>query len=446
MKTNKTGNQFEALGSSGWRNLAGISHHWFWVFAIASWAAIACPANEPGAVQRVLCIGDSITKPVLKHRMGLLVVKTTPGARVTVQQVAHEFPFGTVIDGRAFNGKLSPADREKYLAVLKDNFNSVVSGNALKWPATERKQGEVNYSVADAILAWCTENGLRIRGHCVYWAEDEFVQDWVKQLDTPALRNAVEARAMNLLGRYRDKIDEFDVNNEMLHGHFYEKRLGESIHREMFLWCKKANPKAILYVNDYGVLPGDYLNKGDGLEKYDKQIESLLASGAPVGGIGLQGHFKDRVDKEKVKRVLDRLSRFNLPIKITEFDMKTLDENAKAKGLEDLYRVCFEHPAVDGILMWGFWEKAHWLTSKRWGIDGYSALWDKDWNPMPAAKVYRDLVFKEWWTNYEGTADEKGICEVPVFLGRHKVTASGAEMTVGLSKSEPRKEITLPSQ
>jgi GH35 family endo-1,4-beta-xylanase len=125
------------------------------------------------------------------------------------------------------------------------------------------------------------------------------------------------------------------------------------------------------------------------------QIESLLALGVPIGGIGLQCHFGERVDRQKVRRVPNRLSRFNLPIKVTEFDMKTLNEDAMAKGLEDLYRACFEHPSVTGILIWGFWAKCHRLSTKQYGIEGYTALWDKDGKTMPAAKVYRDLVFRE---------------------------------------------------
>ncbi len=378
--------------------------------------------------------------PHLKHRMADLVVKTAPGMKVTVRQLAHEFWFGTAISSGILSGNPASADKEKYLAVLKENFNSAVHENAMKWYSTERRRGEINYEEADACLQWCSNNGLRMRGHCVYWAVDQFAQDWVKKLGDQALRSAVEARAIDLLTHYRGKIDEFDVNNEMVHGDFYARRLGDPIRKEMFLWCKEANPDAILYMNDYGIL------SARDLPKYEQQIESLLAQGTPIGGIGLQGHFRGGVDRDKVKRVLDSLSQFNLPIRITEFDIKTLDEDAKARGLEALYRTCFEHPSVNGILMWGFWAKAHWLSSERWGIDGYTALWDKDWNPMPAARVYRDLVFREWWTRYEGTANRDGICEVPVFLGKHRISAAGAETVIELSNSGDRKEVDLSAQ
>jgi GH35 family endo-1,4-beta-xylanase len=383
---------------------------------------------------------ESGVNPKLKHRMATLVVKTGAGASVAVKQQKHEFWFGTAISSRMFTGRVSAADKKKYLEVLKENFNSAVHENAMKWYSTEKSKGKITYKNADVMVQWCMDNGLRVRGHCVFWAVDNYVQDWIKKLDDQALRKKVESRAIDLITHYRGKVSEFDVNNEMVHGRFFAGRLGDSIRKEMFVWCKKANPDAVLYVNDYGILSG-----GD-LGKYEKQIDTLLKQGAPIGGIGLQGHFGKSVNRKKIKQVLDRLSRYKLPIKITEFDIKNLDENAKAKGLKDLYEVCFEHPSVDGILMWGFWANSHWLSSKKYGIKGYTALWDKDWNPMPAAKVYRDLVFRKWWTDFKGTADNKGVCEIKVFLGQHKITAGGKEQVINLTKPETRTLIDIPVQ
>ena len=409
------------------------------IWAAAAGLSIALGASAAGADGRDTPEGSRV-----KHRMGTLVVRTSPGARVSVRQVRHEFWFGSAVGTGPFAGKLPEADRARCLAVLKENFNAAVHENAMKWAANERGPGRTDYREADAILKWCEENGLRMRGHCVFWGVERFIQNWVKGLDDAALRGALERRALDVVSRYRGRIAEFDVNNEMLRENYYAKRLGAGNVKDMFLWCRQANPDAVLYVNDYGILTSSRVAGADSLDQYERQIESFLAAGVPVGGIGLQGHFGGRVNRERVTRVLDRLSRFNLPIKITEFDMKTLDERAKAEGLETLYRTCFEHPAVDGILMWGFWAKAHWLSTPEWGIAGYTALWDADWNPMPAAEAYRRLVFQEWWTRFEGTADAQGICETPVFFGRHKAAVPGGEAEVEVLKSRPRVEIRLP--
>ena len=380
---------------------------------------------------------DALDEAIRTYRMGTLVIKTAPGATVQVRQLQHEFWFGTCIAQRIFTGTIPQKDKEKYLEIQKNNFNSAVHENAMKWYSTERNRGVIDYHNADVMLKWCEDNGLRMRGHCVYWAVDEFVQDWIKKLDDTTLYSVLERRATDLLTHYKGRIPEYDINNEMIHGNYYTRRLGNEIRTDMFQWCKKADPGALLYVNDYNIM------SGDDLDKYEQHIEALLEAGVPVGGIGIQGHFRDRVDPAKVKRALDRLSRFNLPIKITEFDILTLDEDVKAQGLKDVYSICFAHPSVTGILMWGFWAGSHWRSSERWGIPEYTALWDKDWNPTPAAKTYRDLFFRQWWTDFAGTADDKGICEVQVFYGRHRIVADNRERIVAFPSGEKRMVVDL---
>lgn len=369
--------------------------------------------------------------PRLAHRMATLLVRADPGTEVKVEQLSHEFWFGTAMSSRIFTGRFSEEDRKIYLATLKEHFNAIVPENAMKWGSTERRLGRVSYQSADQLVAWAESNGLRIRGHCVFWGVDEFVQPWIRQVDDASLRDAMQERARGLLTRYRGRVDEFDLNNEMLHGHYYAKRLGDPIRKEMFLWAKEANTDACLYVNDFSIL------SGGALPKYARQIDSLLAEGVPLGGIGLQGHFDKHVDADKVLHTLDTLARFDLPIKITEFDMKTIDEAAKAKGLETLYRTAFAHPAVDGILMWGFWAKLHWRGTTRFGTPGYTALWDDDWTPTPSARTYRRLVFDEWWTQYKGVTNDKGERRIPVFLGKHRLLIDGKETTV---------EVTTPGE
>ena len=191
----------------------------------------------------------------------------------------------------------------------------------------------------------------------------------------------------------------------------------------MFQWARAADPKAILYVNDYGSLV-----EGPHTGMYATQVERLTAGGAPVGGIGCQGHFSDRwpPDPKVIKKALDRLGKLGLPIKVTEYDMNTADEQRKARALAEVYRTCFAHPAVEGILMWGFWEGAHWCPK--------AALWRKDFTPTPAAETYRDLVFNQWWTRFAGRADAEGVCRIRAFYGRHRVDVGGRAWEIDLTR------------
>jgi hypothetical protein len=134
------------------------------------------------------------------------------------------------------------------------------------------------------------------------------------------------------------------------------------------------------------------------------------------------------------------LAQFNLPIKITEFNMpgqrskflkersvkmSNEEEERKAKNLVDYYRICFANPAVEGILMWGFWAGANWIPA--------SSLYDEDWSPTPALEAYQSLIFDEWWTDAKQQSNKEGICTIRAFYGTHKVLVDGVERTVTLS-------------
>jgi GH35 family endo-1,4-beta-xylanase len=370
--------------------------------------------------------------------MGELVVRVKPGAQVHVEQLRHEFWFGAALSSGAFSGRLNAEDQRRYEQTFLANFNAAVTENALKWHDMERRRGDVNYGVVDAILAWTDEHDIPLRGHCMFWGVPGRVQDWLKQLNDDDLREALKNRATTAAHRYRGRFAEYDLNNEMLHANYYADRLGPAITRQMANWVKDADRDARLFVNDYDILTGKRL------DDYIKHIRGLLEQGTPLAGIGVQGHLHgETFDPKALHHALDELGKIGLPIRVTEFnmpgqrsrfmrrrDLKLTEEQeqAKAKALTDYYRICFAHPAVEGILMWGFWEGANWIRQ--------SSLYRRDWTPTPAAHAYRDLVFKQWWTRWEGKADANGQCRVPAFYGKHAVTSGGQTKEVLLGREK----------
>jgi len=194
--------------------------------------------------------------------MGTLVVEAAPGMEVRVEQVRHEFWFGAALASQMFGGRSGGEDASKYRQVFLDNFNAAVTENALKWHSMERRKGEVDYSVADAILAWTAEHEIPLRGHNVYWGVPDMVQPWLKQLDDAALRDILKARALDVAHRYRGRFAEYDLNNEMLHGDYYEQRLGPGITLDMATWMRQEDPQAVLFLNDYDIV--DYSTKWHG--------------------------------------------------------------------------------------------------------------------------------------------------------------------------------------
>ena len=204
---------------------------------------------------------EAIDSRIAEIRMGDLIVKTRPGAKVRIKQVRHEFLFGTAIpNSLAENSEnpMSPEDREQYLRLLSDNFNYAVHENALKWYGNEKERGVVDYSVADRIWELCKSLNIPMRGHTIYWEKEEFNEEWLKELNNDELRLAIKNRAESLMNHFKDRIDEYDLNNEMLHGNFFRRRFGYGIVSEMAWMVKAHNPDAKLYMNDYGIADVGY--------------------------------------------------------------------------------------------------------------------------------------------------------------------------------------------
>jgi len=388
---------------------------------------------------------SQLDRAIAEHRTGTLTVLTEPGHEVRVEQLRHEFWFGAAISSGPFGWQADSPDTAKYKEVFLENFNAAVTENALKWHAMEGKQGQIDYSIVDAILAWTEENDIPLRGHNIFWGVPQFVPGWQKSLDDDALRETIKNRAVTIGRKYKGRFAEYDLNNEMLHANYYEDRLGPQITKQMADWVREGDPEAVLYLNDYDILTGSRV------DDYVVQAKGLLAQGVPIGGLGVQGHVHgDRFDADALKRSLETLAELKLPIRITEFNMpgqksrygrdrnarlSDAEEEAKAKALVDYYRICFAQPAVKGILMWGFWEGANWIPA--------SSLYRRDWTPTPAAGAYRDLVYREWWTDWKGKADGEGRCELRAFYGKHRVTVGGESRVVELKGDVGKGEVSF---
>jgi len=387
---------------------------------------------------------SAIDARIEKIRMGDIIVRTNPGADVKVEQVRHEFLFGTAITNHLAEkdeSAMSPEDRKMFLKILSENFNYAVHENALKWYDCEKEPNVVDYYTADRIWQLCKDHNIPMRGHCIFWAKEKYIMPWLKELNNDELRAAINRRAIGVTKHFKGRIEEFDLNNEMINGNFFRRRLGDGIVKEMAYAAKEGNSNITLYLNDYGIL----VENGYNAAAYITQIENLLANGVPIDGIGCQGHFVtiDKADSsgraattpEHVQQTLDRLAKFNLPIKITECLFVADDEQGMAEALRMFFPICFAHPNVEAILMWGFWEVGHWQP--------HTAMWKKDWTPTPQALAYRDLVFNKWWTQTSGKADNNGMFKVHAFYGDYIITSNGQARKVTLSKKEKSTRVSF---
>ena len=323
-----------------------------------------------------------------------------PNTAIAIRQTRHHFGFGSAINNNIAN----PA----YASFFRTNFEWAVMENESKWYSNEPSRSNVTYTVANSITNFCFANGITLRGHTIFWAVDDFVQNWVKSLSNAELLIHLTNRLNSAVKHFKGTFVHWDVNNEMLHGNYFGDRLGNWVNPWMFKHARLLDTNVTLFVNDYNVVAG---NETDA---YKQQIAALISSNAPVGGIGAQGHFGATVNPLLTEARLDSLAEMNLPIWISEYDSLNADAMIRADNLETLYRIAFSKSAVEGILMWGFWAGSHWRGSN-------AAIVDLNWTLNAAGQRYQSLL-AEWTTVTNGLSGAAGLFNFRGFHGRYDVT------------------------
>jgi len=348
---------------------------------------------------------------------------------VKIKQIKHDFAFGSAINMNVINNA-------ELKAFFKSHFEWAVMDNDAKWELNEKEQGVVSYASADSIYDFCSKNEIKMRGHCLFWADPDHVQYWVKNLPNDLLWAAITNRLNDVVNHFKNKFLHWDVNNEMLHFSFFEDRLGETVTKYMFDYVNKLDENCKLFVNDYNIING-----GWDLDGYKTQIKELLELDVPIHAIGVQCHMNHEfVNPEEIIIRFESLAELGLPIWVTEFDVDApssidgIDEEKHAQYLEDFYRIAFSLPYIDGILMWGFWEGDHWRINR--GEHCYILKKDivdpatGDWFLNKAGKKYEALLWGEWTTpEFSDFTDSNGVVSFRGFHGTYEVMITGPGVT-----------------
>lgn len=343
-------------------------------------------------------------------------IKATPGANVSVELIRHQFPFGTALALYDTQDSIE----KWYRKTATKYFWFGVSENQFKWPEYEPKKGKLKKEAMNEYIKFTEDNGWQLRGHALMWAIQGYGYDkhWSIQGSCKEIASNLKTRIDRDLQEYKGKITEYDVWNEPFHEPFLFDKCGWSLLDSAFLWAHRADPSAALYINEYNVVAAGET------DRFYELVKGMLQRKIPVQGLGVQCHFQARpVMPAMIKERLDKLGSLGLPIKVTELDFGTyngglgISEEEQAARYEMFLRTAFSHPAIKGILLWGFWDNRHWI--KNGGIIA------DDGREKPAAKVIYDLWHKTWTTQATLTADKEGIARFRGFPGKYKVTIDG---------------------
>ena len=394
---------------------------------------------------------------IQEHRTGMHALRIVDaqgapvdGVAISVAQTGHDFHFGTCVSHAWLARDDEPA--RKYREFIARHFNTVVGESSMKWAYTERERGTHDFTHADNLLAFAEANGLAVRGHTLFWTKIRYKADWVKELEGEELKAAMENHLRTILPRFRGKLIAWDGINEMITARLFVERVGEGIREHIYQLAHELDPDTPLYTNEYSILCND-----TGLNGYVDLIDGLQAAGVTLGGIGIQEHAAERIanvraEGEQMERQsqfeltpggiwarLDRLAEYDLPIHLTEISFRAEDEAKRAEAVDMFFRVTFAHPSVEAIMLWGFWQRAHWLGRP-------AVLFDADFQPYPSGDALLNLLETEWKTRESGQADPEGHWSFRGFYGPYEVTlrdAQGREWVKTLSHTRENLESIL---
>jgi len=319
-----------------------------------------------------------------------------------------------VADDRGFNigaaVAASPLRTDAgYKKTLRNEFNYVTAENALKMGPLRPSQDTYDFGDADAVVNYAREHDQTVRGHTLAWHNQ--TPEWFQEWDhTPGqIRDFLRDHIHTTAGRYRSKLDTWDVVNEAvaddgtMRENLWYEALGEEYLDDVFHFADEVTgDDTDLYYNDYGA---DSVNvKSDAI--YD-MVERLLDRGVPIDGVGLQMHaLHAKPDPERVADNVRRFKDLGLEVEITEMDVAYLpdddpgDQDARWEKQADFYRditeVCLDE-GVDTLVVWGVRDSDSWIPNWFESLTDDPLLFDGANDPKPSYHAIKDTL-----ANYEG--------------------------------------------
>lgn len=392
---------------------------------------------EPNAAWRA--VADQSIEQLRKANFTVKVIngsnQPVSGAEVRFEMTQHAFKFGSAVVSNKFNGgsALNATYEQKMLDLdgKGHGFNEIVFENDLKWPAWEQHWFSSQAEIASD-MAWLKNKGISVRGHNLVWPDWQYSPSDITAAQTPDyIKNRIKNHLnsiLNYTGVGKECID-WDVLNEIVANNAYANRFagttgyvtGRELYTEIYKQARSLLPNSKLYLNDYiAIEQGD--SPTNGIATWKTRIDELLAQGAPIDGIGFQGHFASKpTGIPRVKEILDEFwNKYQLEAKVTEYDIdKLASAEMQAKYMRDILTICFAHPSMKGFLMWGFWDGAHWL--------GNAPIYYQDWSLKPSGTAFIDQVFTKWWTDTKVNTSASGEALQRGFKGKYKITVKLAD-------------------
>lgn len=355
--------------------------------------------------------------------LSCLAIFLTAGVPICAQTPNLKDVFkGVFFVGAALNPEQFTEKDARDAALVKAHFNTITPENVLKWERVHPQPGTYSFDLPDRYVSFGEKNHMFIVGHTLIWHNQ--TPKWVFQdgqgnpPDRETLLKRMRDHIQSVVGRYRGRINGWDVVNEALEedGSLRQspwmKIIGPDYIAKAFEYAHDADPQAELYYNDYNIENEAKLKGALAL------LQKLQAQGVPIAGVGIQGHYHmDAPTDEQVDAAISAFGKLGLKVMITELDVDVLPLafqymgadvtlsaelqpklNPYPQGLPEslqrtlaqryagLFRVFLQHRGtLTRVTFWGVTDQDSWLNN--WPVKGrtnYPLLFDRNAQPKPA--------------------------------------------------------------
>jgi endo-1,4-beta-xylanase len=287
--------------------------------------------------------------------------------------------------------------------LLSKHFNSITSGNDMKWDATEPTEGNFTFNQADAEVAFAQTNNMKVRGHTLIWHNQ--TPAWVfldasgnPMTATPANQALLTQRIQNhiqaVMTHFDGKVTTWDVVNEPIdpsQPDGYRRSpwfniLGKQYIDIAFQAARAANPNAKLYINDF-----DTTNPAH-RDPLLAVVRDLKSRGIPIDGVGHQMH--NNIEYPSPQSVIDAVNLFDttgVEQAITEMDVSIYSGSFPTPFTSYTDIPQSRHNTV-GYSYSGFIQALKQVSSKIASITIWGTSDDKSWLTS-STKVDAPLLF-----------------------------------------------------
>lgn len=327
--------------------------------------------------------------------------------------------------GAALNYDQVYGREDSATTIVKDHFNTISPENVLKMGPIHPEPTVYNFEPADKYVEFGTSNNMFIIGHALVWHSQApdwiFIDETGSKVNKDTLLYRMKSHIETVAGRYKGKIDGWDVVNEALEDDGTLRKsewlniIGEEFIEKAFEYANETAPDAELYYNDYNMWKAE---KRDGAVRL---IKNLQEKGLKIDGIGMQGHYGlESPTLEEIEASILAFSELGVKVMITEMDIDLLpnpsnrqgadiaqtfefqeEYNLYTEGLPDsiqtqlterykaLFNLFLKHSdKISRVTMWGVADQNSWLNN--WPMRGrtsYPLLFDRNYRPKPAVSA-----------------------------------------------------------